>query len=370
MRGGITGMNRKIPKILLLVFVLLQGTLAFANNEEPSHPANKAAHSEGQEEWSAGTMIMHHIMDAHDWHLWDWNDQPVSIPLPIIIYDEARGLSVFSSSNFDHGHAAHEGYVLQHEKILAVNADGTINEEASAKIWDFSLTKNAVALLFSVALMLLIFLSVARKYKTNRDEAPKGLQALIEPIILFVRDDVAKMAIKHNYERYMPYLLTIFFFIWINNIMGLIPIIPGGANVTGNVAIPLVMALFTFAITLAVGNKHYWQHILWMPGVPVAIKPLMMVIELLGVFIKPIVLVVRLFANITAGHIVILVFISLIFIFGDNGTSNAGGLLASIPAVAFAIFLNMLEILVGAIQAYVFTLLSAVYFGMATDDGH
>lgn len=366
--------NFRISVILLLVFVLLQGTLGYADQVDQDHLAthenNAAAHADSNEGFNPGEMIIHHIMDAHDWHLWDWNGHPVSFPLPIIIYDEARGLAVFSSSRFEHGATTYNGYGIDNEKIKAVNANGEIDLEATSKIWDLSITKNAFALLISVGLLLLIFITIARRYKKHPDEAPKGMQALLEPVILFVRDDVAKVSIKHNYERYMPYLLTIFFFIWINNIMGLIPFIPGGANVTGNVAVPMVLALFTFVITLAVGNKHYWQHILWMPGVPVVIKPLMMVIELAGVFIKPIVLVIRLFANITAGHIVILVFISLIFIFGENGQSTTGGLIASVPATAFAIFLNILEILVGAIQAYVFTLLSAVYFGMATDDGH
>jgi F-type H+-transporting ATPase subunit a len=230
------------------------------------------------------------------------------------------------------------------------------------------MTKNAFALVFSIVLLLVILLNVAKAYTKRPNQAPSGLQSLIEPIIVFVRDEIAKSAIGDKYERYLPYLLTIFFFIWINNIMGLIPIFPGGANVTGNVAIPIVMALFTFVITIVSGNKHYWEHILWMPGVPVAIKPLMLAIELLGVFIKPVVLVIRLFANITAGHIVILVFISLIFIFGEK--SAVGGYSVSVASVAFVVFLNFLEILVGAIQAYVFTLLSAVYFGMAVDESH
>lgn len=370
MRGGIEGMKHNISRVFLLIIVLVQGTFSFANFEKPAHSGEPAGNHAVQEDFNAGKMIMEHIMDAHDWHLWDWNGHPVSVSLPIIIYDEARGFSFFGSGNFHHGETPYDGYALVHEKIIAVNADGSINEEKTAKVWDFSITKNAVALLFSCVLLLIIFLTVAKRYRTNPDEAPKGLQALLEPVILFVRDDVAKLSIKHNHERYMPYLLTIFFFIWINNLLGLIPIIPGGANVTGNVAVPIVMAAFTFFIMMAVSNKHYWQHVLWMPGVPIAIKPLMMAIELIGVFIKPIVLVVRLFANITAGHIVILVFISLIFIFGDNGNSTAGGFIASVPAIAFAIFLNMLEILVGAIQAYVFTLLSAIYFGMATEKAH
>ena len=366
MKGGTASMKHRISKILLLVFVLLQSTFSFANNEGPAH----ADHHAVKEDFNAGSMILHHIKDAHDWHVMDWGGHPISIPLPIIIYNEEKGLSVFSSGRFKHGTATYDGYGIEHDHIYVVSANGGVDEEATAKIWDLSITKNAFAIIFSMGLMLLIFISIARRYKNNPGEAPKGLQALLEPVIMFVRDDIAKASIKHNYERYMPYLLTIFFFIWINNILGLIPLFPGGANTTGNVAIPLVMALFTFLITLAVGNKHYWMHILWMPGVPIAIKPLMTAIELAGVFIKPTVLVIRLFANITAGHIVILVFISLIFIFGDNGNSLTGGLVAAIPATAFAIFLNMLEILVGAIQAYVFTLLSAVYFGMATDDGH
>ena len=370
MKGGTAGMNYRISKILLVVFVLLQSTISFANNEDPAHKGNSPDHHAETEDFDAGAMILHHIQDAHDWHVLDVDGTPITIPLPIIIYDEDRGLSVFSSGRFKHGTATYEGYGIEHNHIYAVGADGNMDEEATAKIWDLSITKNAFAIMFSMGLMLLIFISIARKYKKNPDEAPKGMQALLEPVIMFVRDDIAKASIKNNHERYMPYLLTIFFFIWINNILGLIPLFPGGANTTGNVAIPIVMAMFTFIITLAVGNKHYWMHILWMPGVPTAIKPLMTAIELAGVFIKPIVLVIRLFANITAGHIVILVFISLIFIFGANGTSLTGGFVAAIPAVAFAIFLNMLEILVGAIQAYVFTLLSAVYFGMATDDGH
>lgn len=369
MDGGIQGMRSKVSKIFLLCIFLLHGSLSIANTESPSHEEGPGQHAV-KEEFDAGKMIMHHIKDAHDWHMWDWNGHAVSIPLPIIIYDESKGLSIFSSSRFEHGAATYNGYGISHDRLYAVGADGTKDEAATAKMWDFSITKNAFAIFFSAGLLMLIFLSVAKKYKNNPDAPPKGLQALLEPVIMFVRDDIAKSSIKHNYERYMPYLLTIFFFIWINNILGLVPLFPGGANVTGNVAVPIIMALFTFTITLFVGNKHYWKHILWMPGVPTPIKPLMMVIELMGVFIKPIVLVVRLFANITAGHIVILVFISLIFIFGENGTSTTGGFVAAIPAVAFAVFLNILEILVGAIQAYVFTLLSAVYFGMATDDGH
>ncbi len=311
---------------------------------------------------------MHHIKDAHDWHIITWRGHPVSVPLPIIIYSEDRGFSTFMSSNFEHGHADYDGYRLVHEKIIAVDKSGNIDEAATARLWDFSITKNVVGLFESVIIILLIFLLVAKSYKTRVGQAPKGLQLLMEPIIIFVRDDIAKMAIGPKYERYLPYLLTIFFFIWINNMLGLIPIFPGGANVTGNVAIPLVMASFTFVITTVIGNRNYWQHIFWMPGIPTAVKPLLLVIELMGVFVKPAVLVVRLFANIMAGHIVILVFICLIFIFGEK--SMIGGYSVSVASVAFSVFLNFLELLVGAIQAYVFTLLSAIYFGLATQEAH
>ena len=351
--------TRFLPGIFLLFLFLFQAPVAQCETE------HEQVH---KEKFNPGKLIMHHIKDAHDWHIITWRGHPVSVPLPIIIYSEDRGFSVFMSSRFEHGHADYDGYRLDHEKIIAVDAEGNKDEAATALIWDFSITKNVVGLFEAVFIILLIFLLVAKAYKTRVGEAPKGLQLLMEPIIIFVRDDIAKMAIGPKYERFLPYLLTIFFFIWINNMLGLIPIFPGGANVTGNVAIPLVMALFTFVITTVVGNRNYWQHIFWMPGIPTAVKPLLLVIELMGVFVKPAVLVVRLFANIMAGHIVILVFISLIFIFGEK--SMIAGYGVSVASVAFSIFLNFLEILVGAIQAYVFTLLSAIYFGLATQEAH
>ena len=357
--------NSIVVIFILMLFPLFGMASSAANHEIDSVQEDTHAQHVG---FNAGEMIMHHIQDAHDWHILDWKGHPVSIPLPIIIYHKEKGLDVFMSSKFHHGETDYNGYRLDHGKIVAVNEMGEVDENSTSMLYDFSMTKNAFALVFSIVLLLVILLNVAKAYTKRPNQAPSGLQSLIEPIIVFVRDEIAKSAIGHKYERYLPYLLTIFFFIWINNIMGLIPIFPGGANVTGNVAIPIVMALFTFVITIVSGNKHYWEHILWMPGVPVAIKPLMLAIELLGVFIKPVVLVIRLFANITAGHIVILVFISLIFIFGEK--SAVGGYSVSVASVAFAVFLNFLEILVGAIQAYVFTLLSAVYFGMAVDESH
>jgi len=222
--------------------------------------------------------------------------------------------------------------------------------------------------MISALLMLLIFISVAKAYARNVNKAPKGMQSMLEPLILFIRDDIAKSSIgEKKYEKYMPYLLTIFFFIFLNNILGLVPIFPGGANVTGNIAVTLVMAVFTFILTSVSGNKHYWIDIVNTPGVPWWLKlpiPLMPVVEIIGIITKPFVLMVRLFANITAGHIIALGFISLIFIFGAMNAALGYGV--SVVSVAFMIFMNLLELLVAFIQAYVFTLLSALYFGLAT----
>ena len=322
------------------------------------------AHGGHEGKFNAGHLIMEHISDAHEWHLWG----NTHIPLPIILKTE-KGLEVFSSSRLSHG-AVYNGYKIEKSKIKAVDEAGMIDEEASSKIIDLSITKNVASMLLSITIMLVVFISVANAYVRNKGKAPSGLQSLIEPIIMFIRDDIAKSSIgEKKYERYMPYLLTIFFFIWINNLLGLIPIFPGGANLTGNIAVPLTLACFTFVITVLSGNTHYWKHIFAMPGVPKWVLIILTPIEVLGIFIKPFVLMVRLFANITAGHIVLLVFFCLIFIFGENSATT--GYITAIPALLFTVFINCLELLVGLLQAYVFTFLSAIYFGMATaEDPH
>jgi F-type H+-transporting ATPase subunit a len=237
---------------------------------------------------------------------------------------------------------------------------------------NLSFTKNAFAILVSCLLLLWLFLSVAKSYKKRPDKAPSGMQSLVEPIILFIRDDIAIPSIgKEKAERFLPFLLSIFFFIWINNMMGLVPIIPGGANVTGNITVTLLLALFTFSITTFNANKNYWIHIFNPPGVPWWLKitiPLMPIIEIVGMITKPFVLMVRLFANISAGHIIALGFFSLIFIFGQMQVVM--GYVVSPLTLAFTIFMTFLELLVALIQAYVFTLLSALYFGMATEEHH
>ena len=336
-----------------------------------------------KESFNAGEMIMEHIDDSHEWHLWGKGSGSVSVPLPIILYHQDNGFSIFMSSNFHHGHTAYKGYRLltehflhkheidpndyPHDMVVAVTAEGKLDKASTLKIWDFSITKNVAALLTSVFLLMWIFISIAKTYNKRIGQAPTGMQSFMEPIIIFIRDDIAKPSIGDKYEKFMPYLLTLFFFIWINNVMGLIPLIPGGTNLTGNIAIPIVLALFTFVLTTINGNAHYWKHIFVMPGVPKPILLILTPLEVVSIFIKPIVLVIRLFANITAGHIVMLVFFSLIFIFGE--TSVAAGYGVSVASVAFTVFLTFLELLVGVIQAYVFTLLSAIYFGMATAGG-
>ncbi len=224
-------------------------------------------------------------------------------------------------------------------------------------------------MMISMLLMLWIFISVAKAYTRNRGKAPKGLQSFIEPLIMFVRDDVAKPSIgEKKHERYMPFLLTVFFFILINNYMGLIPIFPGGVNLTGSISVAMVLATFTLLITFFVANKHYWHHIFAMPGVPIPVLIILTPIEILGLFLRPFVLMIRLFANITAGHIIALAFFSLIFIFGEMNTGLGFGV--SLFSLVFTVFMGALELLVAFLQAYVFTLLSAIYFGAAIDEGH
>lgn len=341
-----------------------------ANSEAPDLVKEEnAAHPE---KFNAGQLILGHIGDEYGWHLWGHT----TLPLPVLIYNTERGFTCFSSSNFDHGHKAHGGYMIHEGSIVATDApDGadvhhaTINEPMTAATWDFSITKNVVSLWVSIALLLLIFLAVAKAYTRRPGQAPTGLQNLVEPIILFVRDDVAKSAIgEKKFMKYMPYLLTAFFFIFLNNLLGLVPFFPGGANLTGNIAVTLVLALITFIIVTVNGNKHYWHHILAMPGVPGWVLFILTPVEILGMLLKPFVLMIRLFANITAGHIIALSFFSLIFVFGE--TNTGAGLGVAVGSLAFTVFMTMLELLVAFIQAYVFTFLSAMYIGAAVEEPH
>jgi F-type H+-transporting ATPase subunit a len=325
-----------------------------------AHEASGESHKE--EKFAPGKMIMDHIADAHDWHLWGEGHGSVSIPLPVILYTASKGITFFSSAHFEHGHVAYEGFRLTEDGKVAW--DDASNTEA---IYDISMTKNVVAMLIAVLTILLIAIGMANAYKRNKGKAPKGFHNLVEPLILFIRDDVARASIGHKADKYLPMLLSIFFFIFVNNIFGLIPIFPGGANVTGNIAVTMVLAVIVFLTVNLNANKYYWKHI-FVPDVPVWMYIIIIPIEILGVVLKPFVLMLRLFANITAGHIIILGFFSLIFIFG--AMKPGLGLAVSPLSVAFTVFMSLLELLVAFLQAFVFTLLTAIYIGSAIEEHH
>jgi len=362
-----TKYNKKvITTTLLMMLVFTASQSAIANKENAK-----------SEKFNAGEMIIEHISDAHEWHIMTIGATHISIPLPVIlIYD--GNLTTFCSSRFHHGKESYNGFKIAGEgkhkgKIIHISTDSNGQEVEDIKLpLDFSITKMVLSLFIGVFLMGFIFLSISRSYRKRGVAAPKGLQSLLEPIIIFVRDDIAKSSIgEKKYQKYLPFLLTVFFFIFLNNLMGLIPFFPGGVDLTGNIAITMTLAVFTFLITSFSGNRAYWKHIVNAPGVPWWLKfpiPLMPIVELVGVFTKPFVLMVRLFANITAGHIIALGFISLIFIFGEMKPALGYGV--SIVSVVFYVFMGLLELLVAFIQAYVFTLLSALYFGMAIEEHH
>ena len=347
------------------------------------HAASDTVHASGTEAHTSAPekdediskVILHHIADSHEWHFFG----DVALPLPVILWTD-NGLVTFLSNKFGHNDQGNEIFeakgtalVNYHGKFYYPNEvrseDGTYithdktGAVLNSKPLDISITKNVVSLLISVTVLLIVFIGIANTYKKREGKAPKGLQSILEPIILFVRDDIAKPQLGHRYKRFMPYLLTVFFFVWLNNLMGLIPFFPGGANLTGNIAVTMMLALCTFVLTTVNGNKNYWGHV-FTPHVPWWLYPLMIPVEIIGLFTKPIALMIRLFANITAGHILVLSLISLIFILKSV-------LVAGI-AVPFVIFISVIELVVGFIQAFIFTILSALFIGMAVEEhaGH
>ncbi len=335
------------------LFWVLISLPAAANEEVPGEKLNPAK------------VIMEHIQDSHEFHFFtlkkaDGSEFHATIPLPIILYSKERGLSVFSSAYFHHGHEAYNGYKMEHDKIHA--------EDPNEHVYDLSITKNVVQMLIALTLLVVVMLSIAAKYKKGQGvtSAPKGWQNAIEPVITFVRDEVAKPNLGGKYKKYLPYLLTVFFFILINNLFGLLP---GSANVTGNIAFTVVLGVISFFVILFSTNKHFWGHIFWFPGVPTPVRIFIMLpVELLGVFTKPFALIVRLFANMVAGHIIILSFITLIFIFGEM--SGIAGWGFSPLSVGFAVFIYLIEIMVAFIQAFIFTNLTAVFIGQAFEGSH
>ena len=314
------------------------------------------------EAFDASSYIMDHVADSHEWHLWTKKDSSaVAIYLPVIIYDKGTGLHFFSSRKITNG-LTHNGFTIAHEgkyegKIVRVDASGH-PDETNLPL-DFSITKAVFGMLVAAVILLWLMLAMARSYKKTGISAPRGIQSFLEPVILFVRDDIAMPNIgETRYVRFMPYLLTVFFFVLINNLLGLIPIFPFGANVTGNINVTFVLALCTFLIIQFSANKSHWRGVFAAPGVPIWLLPIMIPIEIIGLFSKPFALMIRLFANITAGHIIVLSLVSLIFIFQS--------IIVAPASILFVLFMDCIELLVAFLQAYVFTLLSALFIGMAT----
>ena len=368
-------------------------------------------------EFDPGTTAFHHISDANVYSI-----GPFQIPLPVVLYEKGEGLKTFSTKKFKFdgfghgdGHMAYNGYVLnggqlmkvkdssfpkeqvpvngftiktvedhgkEHDAAFVCYNDQLYQLDAKSKLdggmfgggitsfFDFSPTKNVVAMGLVTLLLSLMFLSIAKTYKKREGKAPKGLQAFIEPIFLFIQEEVTKPFLGAKWEKFQPLLMALFFFILGLNLFGQIPFF-GGANVTGNLAVTMVLAIIAFLVTNLNGNKHYWGHTLWMPGVPWIIKVLIITpVEIMGLFIKPLTLMLRLFANITAGHMVIIIFTSLIFIFGKSGANPAAGWGTVLGSGALSLFMMAIELLVAFIQAFVFTILTASYIGAATEEAH
>lgn len=349
-------MMRSLFRRFLVLVALTISTLTGSYAQEHGH---EAAATGEKKEFNVGEMIMHHIKDEHSWEL----AHGLTIPLPVILYSNDRGLEVFSSSRLAHGQT-YNGYKEEHGHIHRVNEAGEPIE--GVHVYDFSITKNVASLMLSAVLLLTIFFAVRNGYERNRGKAPSGIQSFFEPIILFVRDEVARPNIGPKYERYLPYLLTLFFFILFNNLLGLLP---GGANLTGNIAVTMVLAVLTFIITNVNGNKHYWLHVFKPSGVPWPLLFIMIPVEIIGLFTKPFSLMVRLFANITAGHIIILSFLGLIFIANNLGGAATAWAVSPIVAV-FTLFMNAIELMVAFIQAFIFTLLTSMYIGSAIEEHH
>jgi F-type H+-transporting ATPase subunit a len=378
----VKSLNKVFSFVILGMVMLLAGQVSAA--------------SEGK--YDAKEFAMHHVADAHEWHIVGG----LTIPLPCIVIHD--GLHVFMSNKMPsahhgaetaevipaethatadttHGHDSHAIDATAHQSADTHSAhhetyngfyyseSGRIVHEDGGFTLDLSVTKNVATLLIVSLIMILVFTSVAKAYKRREGEAPKGLQSFMEPLILFVRDEVVRPNLGNKSDKYLPYLLTVFFFIWISNMMGLIPLI-ANPNLSGNIAVTCALALMTFLITNLHANKYYWGHIFNPPGVPGFVKVILVPIEIAGIFIKPVALMIRLFANITAGHIIIISLVGLIFVFGNAGENLGGGLGGAAVAVPFALFMSVLELLVAFLQAFIFTMLSALFISLAQEDHH
>lgn len=376
-------LRKSLPVILACAFAFAP-LFSFANSDADSvqvtttslenHSGDHLVEEPQSKKEKINAYIEHHLQDSHDFTFFSDEEtgKHYGFSLPVIIYD--NGLKVFSSSKFHHGEtvAEIEGnfYKLYHGKIYKTDAAGTIEyDEAhhptNAKVLDFSITKNVVGLLIACVLLFLMFTGYAKQFKKRGSNAiPTGFARVLEPLVLYVRDEIARPNIgEKKYKKFMPYLLTVFFLIWLLNLLGLTPM---GINVTGNIAVTMCLALFTFFVTQFSGNKDYWKHIFWMPGVPVPMKIVLMPIEILGMFTKPFSLMIRLFANITAGHAVVMGLIAIAFVFQQE--LSVGGSIG--VSFLLTMFISVIELLVAFLQAFIFTMLSSLFIGMAVEEHH
>lgn len=327
-----------------------------------------ASVSLGAQDLDMNEYLFGHVSDSYEWHITTVNDHHVTIPLPVIVHSKTTGWHMFSSAKLEDGES-HDGFFIagegRHEgKVVERQADGSV-----VRPLDISITKNVLGLMVNSFVLVLLVLLGARWYKKHdaSEEAPRGFAGIVEMMVTMVEDDIIKECIGKDYKRYSPYLLTAFFFIFINNLMGIVPFFPGGANVTGNIAVTLMLAIFTFLAVNLFGNKHYYKDIFW-PDVPIYLKvfPLMPFIEIVGMFTKPFSLMIRLFANILAGHIMILGVVAVVFLTAKLGFAMNAGL--TVISVLFGVFMDVLEFLVAFLQAYVFTMLSSVFIGLSRQE--
>jgi F-type H+-transporting ATPase subunit a len=375
--------SKSIKSLLVAVFSI---SLVFFSNASFAQPEHHEEPVKKEKIFDANEVIFGHIMDAHEFHFLsykgsDGHDHHVTIPLPVIVYSKGKGFSCFMSSKFDHGHHDVNGYtLLTNEKIdhlgldrnkysaghiVAVDAAGNIDQTVS--VLDLSPTRNVVQMLLALSLLVFLLLKIAGRYKKGEGikTAPKGWQNTMETVINFVNDEICKPNLGAKSNKYLPYILTVFLFILINNIFGLIP---GSANVTGNIAFTFLLSIISFVVILFSSNSHYWMHIINPPGVPGWVKIILVPVEILGIFTKPFALMIRLFANMVAGHILIICLISLIFIMASLNQYVGWGFAPF--SIAFTIFIYFIEILVAFLQAFIFTILTAVFIGQAFEGGH
>lgn len=352
-------------KVIFLITILLLVFLSVFAADAPAQAQENAVPQPDVKE-----MILEHLADTYEWTVLDWHKGRLAIPLPVILYDKTQGWQIFMSSKLSDVQHPYRGYYLAGEgkykgKIVGARSDGT-----SFRPLDLSLTRNAVSIMFASTLLIVIVMGVARALKKNPMEAKGGFTGVMEMFIVSVLDDIIKPAVGRDYARYAPFLLTLFFFIFLNNILGIIPFFPGGANVTGNIAVTLVLAVSTLLVVNFTGTKEYYKEIFW-PDVPTWLKvpvPLMPFIEIIGIFTKPFALMIRLFANITGGHSTVMGLTAVIFVTASMGTAINSSM--TVLSVIFTVFINFVELLVAYIQAYVFTMLSAVFIGMARERTH